>query len=137
MIDQSLLDQRIIDCLSADYGIKVAKLTLLPIGADMYASVYKAQAHDQSSYFIKLKHGHHQDISATIISLLHEAGIQQIICPIKTHHGQSIQHIDDYTLIVSPFIVGQDGFSRDLTNDQWVTLGKVMRHIHAIDVPPS
>ena len=40
------LDQRIIDCLNANYGIKVARLTLLPIGADLNASVYKAEAHD-------------------------------------------------------------------------------------------
>lgn len=137
MIEQPLSNQRIIDCLNTDYGIKVTRLTFLPIGADMNASVYKAEARDQSSYFIKLKRGHHHDISATIIALLHDAGIQQIIPPIKTNDGQPIQHIDDFTLIVSPFIEGQDGFSRDLTDDQWVTLGKVMRKIHEIDVPPS
>lgn len=38
---------------------------------------------------------------------------------------------------MSPFIEGQDGFSRDLTDDQWLTLGKVMRQIHEIDVPSS
>lgn len=134
---QSLSDQRIIDCLNSNYDIKVAKLTFLPIGADMNASVYKAEAHDQLSYFIKLKRGHHHDISATIIALLHDAGIQQIIPPIKTTLGQPIQHVDDFTLIVSPFVEGQDGFSRDLTNDQWVTLGKVMKQIHEIDVPLS
>jgi spectinomycin phosphotransferase len=134
---QPLSDQRIIDCLNTNYGIKVVRLTFLPIGADMNASVYKAEAHDQSSYFIKLKRGHHHDISATIIALLHDAEIQQIIPPIKTTLGQPIQHLDDFTLIVSPFIEGQDGFSRDLTDDQWLTLGKVMRQIHKIDVPPS
>lgn len=134
---QPLSDQRIIDCLNANYGINVARLTFLPLGADLNASVYKAETHDQSSYFIKLKRGHHHDISATILALLHDAGIQQIILPIKTKHGQPIQHIDDFTLIVSPFIEGQDGFSRDLADDQWVTLGKVMKQIHKIDVPPS
>jgi len=134
---QPLSDQRIIDCLNANYGIKVARLAFLPIGADLNASIYKAETYEQSSYFIKLKRGHHHDISATIIALLHDAGIQQIIPPIKTKHGQPIQHIDDFTLIVSPFIEGQDGFSRDLTDEQWLTLGKVMRQIHEIDVPSS
>jgi spectinomycin phosphotransferase len=134
---QTPSDERIIDCLSTEYGIKVTGLIFLPIGADMNASVYKAEAHDQSYYFIKLKRGHHHDISATIIALLHQTGIQHIIPPIKNTRGQPIQHIDDFTLIVSPFFEGQDGFSRDLTDDQWVTLGKVMRQIHEIDVPPS
>src|SRR6185437_10850473 len=119
----SLSDQRIIDCLNSDYGIKVATLTFLPLGADINASVYKAMAHDQSSYFVKLKRGHHQAISAIIISLLHNIGIKQVILPIKTNLGQHTQHIDDFTLIVSPYVEGQDGFSRDLTSSQWMTLG--------------
>ncbi len=93
MTEQPLSNQRIIDCLNTDYGIKATKLTFLPIGADMNASVYKAEAHDESSYFIKLKRGHHHDISATTIALLHDAGIQQIIPPIKTNHGKRIQHL--------------------------------------------
>lgn len=137
MIEQSFSDQRIIDALATHYGIQVARLTFLPIGADMNASVYKAEANDKASYFIKLKRGHHHDISATIIILLQAAGIQHIIPPIKTIRGQPVQPIDDFTLIVSPFIEGQDGFNRDLTHDQWMTLGKVMKQIHAIDVPPS
>jgi spectinomycin phosphotransferase len=134
---QFFSDQRIIDCLNTHYGIKVTRLTILPLGADLNASVYKAETHDQSSYFIKLKRGHHHDISATIIALLHDVGIQHIIPPIKTTLGKSIQHIDDFTLIVSPFIEGQDGFNRDLTDDQWITLGKVMKQIHEINVPLS
>jgi spectinomycin phosphotransferase len=133
---QALSDQHIIDCLSIHYDIKVTRLIFLPIGADMNASVYKAET-DNQSYFIKLKRGHYHDMSAIIITLLHETGIQNIIPPIKNIHAQPIQHVDDFTLIVSPFVEGQDGFSRDLTDDQWVTLGKVMRQIHEIDVPPS
>lgn len=132
---QPFSDQRIIDCLNIDYSIKIAALTLLPLGADMNASVYKAQAHDKSSYFVKLKHGHQHDISTIIIALLHDAGVQQIILPVKTNRGQSTQRIDEFTLIVSPFVEGQNGFNRDLTNDQWFTLGKVMRQVHEIDVP--
>ena len=132
-----LSDSHIIGCLNVDYGIEVATLTFLPLGADMNASVYKAQAHDQTSYFVKLKRGHHHDISVVIVELLHDAGIQQIIPPIKTIHGQSTQRIEDFTLIVYPFVEGQDGFSRNLTDNQWLKLGKALRQVHEIDVPPS
>ena len=133
---QSLSDQRIIDCLNIDYGIKVATLTFIPLGADMDASVYKAQTHEQSSYFIKVKCGHHHDIGTIIQLLLHDAGIPQIISPIKTHDGQPTHHIDDFTIIVYPFIEGQDGFSNNLTNDQWITLGKALRQVHEFVLPP-
>ena len=132
---QSLSDQCIIDCLNTNYGVKVATLTFIPLGADIDASVYKAQTYDQSSYFVKLKRGYHHDIGPIIQLLLHDAGIQQIISPIKTNHGQPTHHIDDFTLIVYPFIEGQDGFSCDLTNDQWITLGKALRQIHEFHLP--
>jgi spectinomycin phosphotransferase len=134
---QPLSDQRIFDCLNIDYGIEVIALTFLPLGADINSSVYKAKAFDQSSYFVKLKRGHHHDISVTILTLLHEAGIQQIIPPIKTKHGQLTAEIDDYTLIVYPFVDGENGFSRPLTADQWFTLGKMLKQVHTFNVPSS
>ncbi len=134
---KTISNQRIINCLITDYGIEVTTLTFLPLGADLNVSLYKAQAVDRSCYFVKVKHGHHHDISVAIAKLLHEAGIQQIIPPIKTTHGQPIHYIDDCTLIVYPFIDGQNGFSSNLTDDQWVILGKALRQIHEIEVPSS
>ncbi|MDQ2995095.1 MAG: aminoglycoside phosphotransferase family protein [Pseudomonadota bacterium] len=128
-------DQIIIDCLNADYGINVVMLTVIPLGADQGSSVYKAIAQDQSSYFIKLKHDHHHGISVDIVELLRKERIQQIIPPIKSVHGGSTQHLQDFTLIVYPFIEGQDGFSRALSHEQWLTLGKTLKQVHETDVP--
>ncbi len=133
----ALPDQIIIKCLNTNYGIAVATLTFLPIGADTNASIYKAQTFDQISYFIKLNLGHHHDIGVKIVELLQRAGIREIIPPIKTIHGKSTQPIGDFTLIAYPFVEGQDGFSRSLTDYQWIKLGKALRQIHEIEVPPS
>lgn len=130
-------DQHVVNCLINDYGLEVSNLTLLPLGADINALVYKAQTEDQSSYFVKLKFGRHPNNSAIIIEFLHNAGIQQVIYPFKTIGGQFFQSLEDFTLMIFPFIEGQDGFSQDLTTDQWITLGKTMRKIHDIDVPLS
>lgn len=138
MIEKSTLsEQHIIDCLRINYDIDVSRLTFLPLGADMQASVYKAETQNQSSYFVKLKWGHSNNISTVIITLLCDAGIQHIIPIVKTTNGQTTQVIGDYTMTVSPFMDGWDGFSQDLTEDQWITLGKVMRWIHELHVPPS
>ncbi len=134
---QPLPAQRIIDCLDNDYGIAVATLIFLPLGADLNASVYKAHTHDGRSYFVKLKRGHHHDISVALLSMLKSSGIQQIIPPVKTIHSREVQHIDDFTLIVYPFVEGQNGFCYNLTDDQWTMLGKVLRQVHEFDVPPS
>lgn len=132
---QSLLDQRIIHCLNTNYGIKVETLRPLFLGADTSALAYKAIACDQSSYFIKLKGESHLKINDTIQTLLYNAGIKQIIPAIRTIHAQSTLPIDGFTLIVYPYVDGQDGFNRNLTENQWVLLGKAMRNVHEIDVP--
>ncbi|HSX10822.1 MAG TPA: aminoglycoside phosphotransferase family protein [Chlamydiales bacterium] len=129
--------QRIIDCLNVDYGIAVSTLAFLPLGADRDASVYKAHTHGGPSYFVKLKRGHQYDIGVALLSILQSSGIQQIIPPVKTTHGRLTQPIDDFTLIVYPFVDGRSGFCYNLTDDQWVTLGKVLRQVHEFDVPPS
>lgn len=131
---QSLSDQRIIDCLNNEYGIKVAALTVISLGADFDAILYKAQTSENSSYFIKLKRDQSHDIGVIIQLLLHDE-ISQIIAPIKTNNGQPTHHIDDYNLIVYPFIPGQDGFSRALTNDEWIILGKALRQVHEFRLP--
>ncbi|MBI2792814.1 MAG: aminoglycoside phosphotransferase family protein [Gammaproteobacteria bacterium] len=136
MEKQSMSDQRIIDCLITDYGLDVAALTFLPWGADMNASVYKAQAKNKS-FFVKLKHGHHHELSVALARLLHDAGISQIIPPINTIEGQPTLIIDDFTLIVYPFVEGQDGFSRNLTDAHWITLGQALRQVHEMDIPLS
>lgn len=138
MLEKHILsDITIISCLNTNYGIKVATLTFIPIGADINASTYKALTLDQTSYFIKLKREYQHDTSVGIVELLRSAGIEQIIPPVKTIHGKTTQHIDDFTLIVYPFVDGQDGFNRNLTDDQWVKLGKALKQVHKLEVPPS
>lgn len=129
--------ESIIHCLNANYGISAAVLTLLPLGADMNASVYKAETPSNQSYFVKLKRGHQYDMSVAILALLQASGIQQIIPPIKTTAGELTQRISDFTLTVYAFIDGQNGFCYNLTDDQWITLGNVLRQVHEFEVPPS
>ena len=113
---QVVLTERVIECLSSYYGIKVNHLTRLPVGADLNSSVYKAQQVDGSSYFVKLKRGHDHETGVLVVGVLESAGIQQIIPPIKTLQGRFTQPVEEFTLIVYPFIDGQDGFSRYLTD---------------------
>lgn len=103
----------------------------------MKASVYKAETYDGQSYFVKLKHGKHLDISVALLSLLQVSGIQQIIPPLKTLDGELTQYINDFNLVVYPFIDGRNGFCYHLTDDQWIALGKALKQIHELDVPQS
>lgn len=129
--------QLIIDRLNSSYGIKVATLTPILLGADINAQVYKAETSNQLSYFIKLRRGQRRDIGVILQLALHESSIKHIVPPVKTTQGAPTHQIDGFTLIVYPFIDGQDGFGKALTDDQWITLGKTMKKIHEFNVPES
>jgi spectinomycin phosphotransferase len=102
----------------------------------MQASIYKAEAHGQT-YFVKIKRGHHPEIGIEVVELLHETGIREIIPPVKTIEGQLAKRLEEYTLIVYPFVEGENGFSRSLTDGQWIELGKALKQVHEMEIPPS
>jgi spectinomycin phosphotransferase len=134
MVGQELLsEQDMLSCLSRHYNMDVIALTCLPLGADMNAAVYKVETHDEAFFFVKVKRGEQSNIE--ILELLRAAGIQQIIAPLKTIHGQTTQRIENFSLSVYPFVEGQDGFQRDLSAVQWVLLGATLRQVHHVVVP--
>ncbi len=126
----------IISSLLNSYGIEVDHITPLALGADADAVIYKIQSHNQKTYFVKLKRGQH-DSCANLQLLLHDAGIQEVICPIKTVDDQPQVYAQDCTLTVYPFIDGCDGFSQNLTDDQWIALGKALKKVHQLQLPTS
>jgi spectinomycin phosphotransferase len=127
----------IINCLRVYYCIEAVALTLLPIGADVNASVYKIQATDHKTYFVKVKQSPFSDVSSAILELLQRAGIEQLIAPVKTVKGEQIYREGDLTLIVYPFVRGRDGFSCPLMDEQWIALGRALRQVHEVRVPDA
>lgn len=124
-------------CLQTEYGIQVVTIYDLPHGADMNAKVYKVCAKEQDQYFVKVKSGHLSTVGIQVACLLSDAGIKEVIVPIKTHRGDEWLLVDGCMVIVYPFIQGQNGFVTPLTNDQWVKLGKTLRLLHKMPVPAS
>lgn len=127
-------EQEVINLLRCYYGIDIQTTQLIAGGADINAFVYKADA-KSNSYFVKFKYGNHNEINLSIIRLLHDSGINEIIFPIKTLEGKLIQQLDRFGIIVYPFIDAPNGFTQDLTKQQWVQLGKALRKIHDTSVP--
>lgn len=120
--------------LKDNYGIILNELICLPTGADQHATVYKGVS-DQRNYFIKAKRHYDHEMSLAIIKLFDVVGIRQVIQPIKTLDGKLTSILDDRTIIVYPFIEGQDGFHCELTAEQWILLGKTLRRIHDLSIP--
>ncbi|MBP6985835.1 MAG: aminoglycoside phosphotransferase family protein [Alphaproteobacteria bacterium] len=106
------------------------------MGADINASVYRIETQWAISYFVKVSAVYSLN-SMVIIDLLRKAGVEQIISPVSTFEGKPTLQIDDLTMIVYPFIPGQDGFSQYLSENQWQVLGGALKKIHDIAVPPA
>jgi spectinomycin phosphotransferase len=126
------LKQSILQNLAQFYGIKTNTLTPIEKGADANALVYRSE-----KFFIKVIKGEHKSVNLDIMELLKASGLQHIIFPIKTLDDKPLQYLEEYTLIVYPFIEGQDGFSQTLTEKQWQILGSELRKLHEIKVPNS
>jgi spectinomycin phosphotransferase len=128
----SELQKLILQNLAKFYGIKANTLTQIEKGANSNALVYRSE-----KFFVKIIKRKHKSVNLDVMELLKASGLKHIIYPIKTLDGNSAQYAEEFTLIVYPFIEGQDGFSQILTEKQWQILGKELRKLHEIKVPDS
>jgi len=136
MLKNPIKDQQIIEFLKIYYGIDIFSAQNIPGGADMNAFAYKADS-KSNSYFVKIKYGSHNEINLSVIHLLHNSGIKEIIYPIQTLDAKLFQQSEQFKIIVYPFINAPNGFTQNLTEKQWKQLGKVLRQIHETSVPAS
>jgi len=132
-----LQDQLIIAHLGDAYGLQVARLTFLPIGADFNTAVYRVVTKDETAYFLKLRKGDFDEITVAVPQFLKAQGIQAIIAPLETRAGQLWTSLDAYKLILYPFIEGQNGYEAALSDRQWLDFGAALKAIHTAQVPPA
>lgn len=53
----SLKDEELIACLHDEYGLTIATLFFLPLGADFSMVIYRATTSSGADYFLKLRSG--------------------------------------------------------------------------------
>ena len=83
-----LQDQLIISRLQDEYGLQVAQLTFLPLGADVNTAAYRLVTADGTAYFLKLRKGDFDEISIAVPQFLQAQGLRSIIAPLETITGQ-------------------------------------------------
>ncbi len=130
-----LPDDRLNSCLHDDYGLRIAEISFLPLGADVNTAVYRAVSEDGTPYFVKLRSGDLDSTTILVPQLLGDLGIAQIIVPVVTTTGQSWIRLDAFTVILYPFVTGENGFDRDLSDEQWIDLGVALKRMHTAVLP--
>jgi spectinomycin phosphotransferase len=129
-------DELIISRLQEEYGLHVAALTFLPIGADQGSAVYRVVTDDGTAYFLKLRKGFAK-IVVTVPLFLKSQGIREIIIPFETKSKQYWADFGEYKMILYPFIEGKNGFQMELTDQHKRRLGSALKAIHSTQVPPK
>jgi spectinomycin phosphotransferase len=132
-----LQDKRIIAQLWQAYGLQIAHIEFLPVGADYNTAVYRVVTKESVPYFLKLRKDDFEKISLLVPQFLHEQGIRQAIPPQKTKDAQLWTSLDGYACILYPFIAGRDGFEAVLSDDQWIEFGAALKGIHTVILPPA
>jgi len=131
-----LPDERLIACLRDEYGLPISDIAFLPLGNDVNTAVYRV-ADDATPYFLKLRRGAFDEATVALPRLLSDRGIVQIIAPIATRAGQLWTRVDAFTVTLSPFVVGHNGFTVALSDRHWVDLGVALKGIHTAVVPQA
>jgi spectinomycin phosphotransferase len=129
-----LQDTKLADFLNYQYGLQVVEIAFLPIGYENTV-VYRVVTGDKTPYFVKLKRDIFDEALVTVPLFLHERGVRQLIAPIATRNRQLWTHLDDFHVILYPFIEGHNAFKVALTDRQWFDFGAALRKIHTAVVP--
>jgi spectinomycin phosphotransferase len=130
-------DEHLVTCLQEKFALVNPRVEFLPLGVDQNAAVYRVISADQNSYFAKLRRGCFSEISVTLPRYLNDQGFQQIIPPLATTSGQLWATLDDFTVILYPYIEGRDGYEIELSDQHWIELGQTLHRIHSINLPEA
>lgn len=122
-----LKDEDLIDCLRAEYGLIITKISFLPLGADFNTAVYRATTIDGLAYFLKLRSGEFLEASVLVPKYLADICV---IPPIATKTGQLWATFGAFKTILYPYVEGKNGVEAPLSEAQWAQFGATIRKLH-------
>jgi spectinomycin phosphotransferase len=68
---------------------------------------------------------------------LHDHGIARVVAPLPATAGTLWATVENYALILYPFVEGTTGLVHGMDPAQWMAYGAILRQIHATPVAPA
>src|SRR5581483_7620270 len=99
------------------------------------SAVYRVNA-GRSRFFLKMRAGDFDQISASVPAYLYSKGIDAVMAPIATVMGRLWVRTGRLHWMLYPFFDGKNGFERELSRAAWIALGEAMRQVHDTTLPP-
>ena len=130
----NISDQKIIVALNKYYSIQAREIEFLPIGNDPSAFSYRVEEKEGNLYFLKLKRNLSNLAGLFVPRFLSDNGVEQVIAPLLTRTQELIVEVDEFALILYPFIAGQEAMKVGMTDAQWTEFGTTLKRIHATEL---
>lgn len=131
--DPRLENSRVSACLGANYGLRAAAITFLPVGYDPNAAVYRVKSDGGTALLLKVRFGPVYEPGLMVPRALIDRGIRNILAPLRTRSSEVWCRLDgypDYTVVLYPFIEGRDASVVGLSDEQWREFGVTLRAVH-------
>ena len=137
LIKPDLKDETITECLKDAYGLDVAEISFLPLGADFNTAVYRVTTTDKTDYFLKLRSGDFCEASVLTPYYLNQIGLQNIIPPIVTKTKECWTNLDAFKVALYPYVDGRNALDTRISEQQWQQFGSTIKKLHTTDIPES
>jgi spectinomycin phosphotransferase len=132
-VEPDVARERLLGTLRHQWGLAPTEVRFLPIG-DVTSALYRVEA--GPAYFLKLRRDR-EELSLAVPRLLADQGMTQVIPPIPTRTSVLAADLDGYAVTLYPFVDGHTGFERELSDGQWVELGRALRAVHSTRLSPA
>ncbi len=122
-------------CLQDSYDLSPMTIEFLPLGLDYQAGVYRVMSEQRTPYFLKVTSRPLYEPSCLVPRYLRNQGIPSIVAPLPTKNNTLWTRVDDWTIIVYPFLDGDTSWT-GMTDEQWKEVGIILQQIHQVVLPP-
>lgn len=124
-------DEALAACLLTHYGLRAASLRFLPVGYDPNASVYEVIAEEGTAYFLKIRAGEINKTALFVPRALLDAGVPHILAPLQTRTQELWCSLEPYTVVLYPFVRGENAMKVGLSDSQWLQFGAALKAVHS------
>lgn len=137
MIDKpDIKNEKIIVALHENYSIQVREIEFLPIGNDPSTWAYRVSTETQN-FFLKIRKEISNRAGFLVPRFLQDHGIAQVLVPLPTKEQELWIRVEDFFLILYPFITGKEAMKVGMSDSQWTEFGSTLKRIHSTELPAN
>ena len=115
--------------LRTAYGIEATASRFVP-GYDLRAASYEMRGAG-GPWFVKVRLGPFPEQPLEVPRALLEAGVTNVLAPIRARSGTLWQPMEaDRSIVVTPYVAGRNAMEAGMSAAQWRTFGETLRAVH-------